>query len=100
MRTDGVHVVTRGFKEAEKVSGDFPHYTPQMRTQHVEGWASIKLCVDTTGSVFEANVLKADHPTLGQAAQEAVMGWRFRPAELRGERIASCRVMRFSFNIR
>ena len=76
----------RGIKPPEKVVNVMPTYPPVARAAHVEGIVILEAVIDVSGSVTSARVLRG-HPTLDQAALDAVQQWRFTPATLNGEAI-------------
>jgi protein TonB len=75
-----------GIRAPEKVVNVVPAYPPVARAAHVEGIVILEAVIDASGSVTSARVLRG-HPTLDQAALDAVQQWKFRPARLNGEPI-------------
>jgi len=61
-----------------------PAYPPDLRKELVQGNVVLRLLVSRDGTVSEAEVLHADHPGLGKAAQEAALAWRYEPGKLDG----------------
>lgn len=53
-----------------------------------DGQVLIELAVGTDGAVTAASVVDVEGP-FGEISLEAVHGWRFRPAELAGQRVAT-----------
>lgn len=58
-----------------------PEYPESAKREGIQGTVFVKLLVDTTGHVAEAEVLKSAHPDLDKAAVEAARQWEFKAAE-------------------
>jgi TonB family protein len=58
-----------------------PEYPESAKSEGIQGTVFVKLLVDTTGHVAEAEVLKSAHPDLDKAAVEAARQWEFEVAE-------------------
>jgi protein TonB len=58
----------------------------------VGGDATILFTVKADGSMTDAMIVKASDIRFGDAAREAVLEWRFRPALLKGKPV-DCRLM-------
>ena len=58
----------------------------------VGGDATILFTVKADGGVTDAMIVKASDVRFGDAAREAVLAWRFRPALLKGKPV-DCRLM-------
>ena len=65
----------------------------------VSGRAVIECLVTETGAVREVKVLSATHPGFGQAAEEAVRQWEFRPGEKAGQPVAVRLQIPFEFTL-
>jgi TonB family protein len=57
-----------------------PRYPEAAREEGIQGDVFIRVFVDTTGSVVEAEVFKSAHPALDSAALAAAREWTFTPA--------------------
>jgi TonB family protein len=57
-----------------------PQYPEAAREEGIQGEVFIRVFVDTTGSVVEAEVFKSAHPALDSAALAAAREWTFTPA--------------------
>ncbi len=67
-----------------------PGYPPRARRAGWEGVATIRAFIDETGRVVSAKVLvSSGHPSLDQAALEAVKSWVFFPALRGGKAVSS-----------
>jgi protein TonB len=64
----------------------------------VEGDVIIEVLVDTTGLVKPLKVISG-HPLLQQAAMNAVRNWKYQPARLNDQAIASQMQIRVSFRL-
>lgn len=62
------------------IEGAKPIYPPALKEQAEQGTAKVRMVVDETGTVIEADVESATHPEFGEAAVVAVKQWKFRPA--------------------
>jgi TonB family protein len=64
-----------------------PEYPSELRLAGVEGWATLRFVVDSTGSADMKSITEVDvtHPQFAAAVREALPKMHFRPAEL-GER--------------
>ncbi|HSI13099.1 MAG TPA: energy transducer TonB [Chthoniobacter sp.] len=78
-----------------------PPYPEQARAQRLEGVVLLRVSVDTSGRVTDANIHQGSgHAILDRAALEAVRTWRFTPAR-QGDRVISATVelpIRFHFS--
>ena len=79
-----------------------PRYPAELRSARIEGSVLARFVVDTTGQVVMGSVTieAADHPRFAAAVIQALSRWRFRPAELRGRRVAQLVSQPFVFVIR
>ncbi|SDD72925.1 energy transducer TonB [Desulfuromonas thiophila] len=67
-----------------------PGYPWQARRQRIEGQVEVELVVDRDGCVEQARVIAAEPAELFDAAVLAVVRqWRFQPAQLQGQPVAS-----------
>jgi len=69
-----------------------PRYPKELRQQWVSGEGVVIFTVLTDGSVSDASIVRATDVRFGEAAVEAVMKWRFRPAKVGGSPV-KCRIM-------
>ena len=60
-----------------------PEYPDLARKSETEGVVLVQIGVNEFGDVIEAKVLQGGVPMLNQAAIEAVLQWKFRPAKQR-----------------
>jgi len=61
--------------------------------------ASIKMCVDRTGKISHARVLKSSgYPGYDHKLQTEIMGWEYRPYEVDGKAIAVCTAVTFIYS--
>lgn len=67
-----------------------PVYPYAARQKNLEGVVVVRFLVDVEGRVTKASVVEANPAQVfEQAALEAVSKWRFQPAQLDGERVAT-----------
>jgi len=65
-----------------------PAYPDRARRDNVEGRVDLSIVVDENGNVVEADVIAASPAGyFEQAAREAVLRWKYRPARLRGRAV-------------
>lgn len=72
-------------RSIEKVA---PSYSEDARKEKVEGVVIVQAVIDKDGTVSRVRALKRLHPSLDEAALEAIRRWRFEPALLDGEPVA------------
>jgi TonB family protein len=75
--------VSSGVESGLLVSKVAPHYPPDAREQHIQGTVLLKATIDKEGSVSNLELISG-HPTLAEAAIEAVKQWKYRPYLLNG----------------
>jgi TonB family protein len=61
-----------------------PVYPPDAKAQHIEGVVVIRALIDKQGNVKKMEVIQG-HPLLVDAARDAVMQWRYKPATIGGQ---------------
>ena len=65
-----------------------PRYPPRARADSVEGQVTLGLLIGPDGRVLKVKVLDATPPgVFDGAAQDSVRGWRFQPAQYRGQSV-------------
>ena len=69
-----------------------PRYPLELRKAGIGGEGVVLFTVTTEGEVVDAMVVRATDVRFGEAALEAVLKWKFRPAELNGS-VVNCRMM-------
>ncbi len=78
-----------------------PEYPERARKANVEGRVDLSIVIDESGNVVEADVIaSAPAGYFEQAAREAVMRWKYKPARLRGRavRARTSQSVYFSFS--
>ena len=68
-----------------------PVYPSELKRYSIEGEVNLLITVDPDGHVKDPVVLKATDGRFGKAAADAVLKWRFKPAQLNGNKVP-CRV--------
>lgn len=78
-----------------------PEYPRNLLDQHIEGSATVRFVVDTTGIVdtLTYRVLRATHADFAVAVRVALPGMKFRPAIRAGIRVRQLVEQPFSFRI-
>ncbi|MEX0325001.1 MAG: energy transducer TonB [Puniceicoccaceae bacterium] len=66
-----------------------PHYPSKLRREGLQGYAIVEFVVCKKGRVPTARAAIATHPWFGEAAVAAVRKWKFEPATLDGEPVAT-----------
>jgi protein TonB len=79
--------VPPGGTQPEEVDRVVPRYPPAARRAGVAGAVVIRGIVRRDGSIDDVEIIKDLPNGLGDAAQDAVRLWRFRPATYQGEPI-------------
>ncbi|MER3426576.1 MAG: hypothetical protein C4334_00540 [Pyrinomonas sp.] len=75
-----------------------PIYPPAAKTARITGTVTVYVLVNERGEV-EAIVRSVGPAMLRQAAEEAVRRWRFRPAEVNGQRTRMSGFVNFNFSL-
>jgi periplasmic protein TonB len=63
-----------------------------------KGIVSVTLVIDETGAVAKATVAKSSHPDFEQPSLDAVVRWKFKPAEREGQPIRAQVTIPLYFN--
>lgn len=66
-----------------------PSYPEDARKEGVEGVVIVRAMIEKDGAVSSATVVKGVHPSLDRATVETVRTWRFEPALLNDEPVAT-----------
>lgn len=66
-----------------------PDYPRQMLSRQITGVVSLLVEIDSQGNVSECKIEKASRSEFEKPAQEAVLKWKFKPAERAGKPVAS-----------
>ena len=74
-----------------------PVYPPPLEEEGIEGRASVRVHIDTRGSVSDTQVLFATHPLFARSAVRAVSQYRFTPAKQNGRPVESAFTQTFRF---
>jgi len=79
-----------------------PAYPPQMREKGVEGYATLRFVIDSTGLIDMATVtlVDASHAEFVQAVREAMPRMRFRPAMMGLQAVRQLAEQPFKFEIK
>jgi protein TonB len=77
-----------------------PSYPQVARAAGIQGRVVLRAVVGTDGSVERVQVVSSPHPLLAQAAEDAVMGWRYRPATWHGRPVRVWFTVRVDFVLR
>jgi protein TonB len=75
-----------------------PVYPADKKAAGVEGLVVLKLVITETGSVADVQVLKGEEPFVS-AAVAAVKSWRYTPAQVEGQTVASFKVVKIPFRL-
>ena len=60
-----------------------PQYSPEAKSQHVQGAVVLKVNIDKQGTVYKIEPISG-HPLLAPAAIDAVKQWKYKPYLLNG----------------
>ncbi len=83
----GPRFVTADVEKPEKLVYPAPRYTEIARKTRIHGTVIIQSTIDAQGNVVDAKILKGLPMGLSEAAIDAVLQWKFRPATLNGKPI-------------
>lgn len=81
---------------AKLISNPPPAYPPMARAQRLQGEVVLEVSIDAAGKVTKVNVVSG-HPMLQEAATDAVLRWRYEPARLNGQAVATKAQVRVFF---
>jgi protein TonB len=89
----------REILSAVEVYTPAPKYPPQARKRGIEGRVVVEFTIGADGSVGSVRVVESAHRLLEEAVLEALKEWRFRPARVDGEAVATPHRQSFRFRI-
>jgi TonB family protein len=78
---------------------DPPSYPFEMSAQSVEGKVTLEFVIDRTGTVRSPRVVHSTHKEFEIPAIDAVMDWKFEPAERAGTKVAVLVSQHVEFNL-
>lgn len=76
-----------------------PQMPEEARQRGIEGTVILKLVISDTGAVERIEMLRGDE-LLARAAIQAVRTWRYSPARLDGEPIATFKIVKLTFRLK
>lgn len=85
------------FTEVIRVSGREPSYSEGARREKVQGEVVMSVIIGADGSVKSVHLRKGLDPGLDKNAIETIRTWKFKPATLNGEPVASRVLVTTSF---
>lgn len=90
---EGVYEISKVSKAPRAIPSAMakPRYPLELRRAGVHGEGVVDFIVGTDGVVRDAVVVRATDVRFGDAALQAVVQWRFEPAEVNGVRV-NCRM--------
>lgn len=74
-----------------------PPYPPALRGSGIEGTVLLQVRIDRRGRTNDPLILESPHPLLALAAAEQVADWRYRPAEVAGDKVGVYYSVRIDF---
>lgn len=74
-----------------------PRYPPALRGTGIEGTVMLQVRIDRRGRTNDPVILDSPHPILALAAAETVDDWRYRPAEVDGDKVGVYYSVRIDF---
>jgi protein TonB len=77
-----------------------PTYSNGLLKKGVGGRVLIICVVDAAGKVVSANIKQSAHPELDKAAIDAVIKWKFKPANKAGRNVTAKCVVPFNFEVK
>jgi protein TonB len=91
-----INLPENGVPAQPKPGNAAPEYPAKQRSEGVEGLVVLKIVIREDGSVGDIQVMKGDEPFVS-AARSAVKSWRFTPAMLDGQPIATFKIIKVPF---
>jgi hypothetical protein len=88
-RTEGEMVVTRAYHPPR------PEFVPPLAPIDAEGSVWVRVCPDVTGAPKDVTVLRGMRPDVDDRIAAGISTWKYRPAHLRGQAVAACKIERF-----
>jgi protein TonB len=85
--------------EPKLIKAGAPVYPKEAAKAGQEGMVWVKVWVNTSGEPKEVEVLKSENPVFNQAALDAAKGYRFKPAEIKGEPVSVWVTIPFKFKL-
>jgi protein TonB len=84
------------------VTSATPRYPEPLRQAGLDGRVLVRFVVDTVGRIDmnSVQVLESTHDLFTRSVRDVLGGFRFRPAEVRGNRVRAMAEMPFEFRIR
>jgi protein TonB len=82
---------------ARRLTGGMPEYSVALRQRRISGVVDVQIRIDISGRVVSAMAVSGP-PPLRQAAEAAVLKWRYAPATRNGIPIESESKVSFSFD--
>jgi TonB family protein len=83
----------------EILSKSSPEYPLAARKARLEGQVVVEAVIERDGHVLRTRLLQTQPKGLGLAAIDAICGWRFKPATLKGEPVPVYYVLTVNFNV-
>ena len=74
-----------------------PPYPPALRGSGIEGTVMLQVRIDRRGGTNDPVILESPHPILALAAADRVSEWRYRPAEVDGQKVDVYYSLRLDF---
>lgn len=76
-----------------------PQYSDAARKKNIEGLMIVEVSIDELGKVLFARVRAGLEPELDELARKAIERWKFEPASLAGQAVASTKFLRIRFDL-
>jgi protein TonB len=73
-----------GVNPPRRLAGALPAYPEAARERGLEGAPVVEVWISETGDVMDVAIVESAGATLDSALLEAVAGWKYAPATLRG----------------
>jgi TonB family protein len=87
-----------GAPEPTVISKVDPVYPQKAVAAHIEGIVQLTATITKEGDVTNIRILSG-HPLLAQAAKNAFLHWRYRPALVNGQPVAATLPVKFKFRL-
>lgn len=77
-----------------------PAFPRQMSRNGISGAVKVDFIIDAKGNVRDAIAVKSTRREFEQPAVEAVLGWKFQPAEMNGRPVSARATQLIEFNLK
>ena len=88
-----------GVRVAKALEVPDPEYPEKARQSRIQGTIVLAIAINKNGGIDKVKIVRRVDPDLDQAAVDAVMRWKFAPAEKDGEAVPFQTLVEVSFSL-